>query len=684
MESRLRKFLSSRRLKPQHDTSTSELDLHSVPYTTTPPRPRLPVLVHHARGKSSQRTEREAHEATDLPALSYQSTVPGKPPQVGDRPQRGNGPVKLQTSRRLSSGELLVTHQDYDRTLEDIRQGDYIVGGKDRRISQAPSQRNSSVRGRVPESKSSSTSPNFARPSLAFNPGWTPPLATGDYTGSRQYHSPSSTSASLTPNQHISSDYGYPHRGWNQHYNGLGISTQPGQFYSRHMSSTTSLHEPLDGQNATVQALWKAEHTRLSSIYGESEMDRDSVQPHQVHRSTSNAFLQHRLSAARDTAYSSSVSLQQPLRPHRESAGRELGVRNHVSMSNLGLGYLEEHSDGSSNQRHSLLSSSGRSSSFTTRTSMAEDLTTTRDDVRRIVDDMRMNYLHALEAHTPPLHPISDPPLRKPRSRKQTRSLASSVSVESGLRSINRQSHSKSWQSTTTYMATPRTSTSSPPTKPQSRRTSLGPSRRTSVQPVAGIAPLSPIKASPARPIGESLKDDNIGLKRADSTTLGSLAKGLKILDNRASNTSSHPTSASSPTFYDSSSSESTSEFHRTSPSLPVRQWPPKTPPARPTPGKITSVGSNEAPAKIPPWYREADRLFVDADLDVALDIDGFESLCDDSFSTPAFEGGQLGTLQSWVGESRGVSNMPKPDGITTGSPSRRSRLGLGIFQAKA
>ena len=45
-------------------------------------------------------------------------------------------PVKLQTSRRLSSGELLTTIQDNKETLEDIREGDYIVGRKEKRNSQ--------------------------------------------------------------------------------------------------------------------------------------------------------------------------------------------------------------------------------------------------------------------------------------------------------------------------------------------------------------------------------------------------------------------------------------------------------------------------------------------------------------------------------------------------------------------
>lgn len=139
MESRLRKLLSLKKSRGQPLVANSELDLHSVPYTTVQPQGRFPVLLSHALGRPAT-AKRKDDKSNGIHSFSYNATVPGTPPELGDRPQRGNGPVKLQTSRRLSSGELLVTQQDYDRTLEDIRHGEYIVG-ENRGALLAPSSR---------------------------------------------------------------------------------------------------------------------------------------------------------------------------------------------------------------------------------------------------------------------------------------------------------------------------------------------------------------------------------------------------------------------------------------------------------------------------------------------------------------------------------------------------------------
>ncbi|EXJ69131.1 uncharacterized protein A1O5_08066 [Cladophialophora psammophila CBS 110553] len=657
MESRLRKLLAPRRHRGQRHDAGPELDLHSVPYTTAPPRGRLPLFT-----KSSGPTakDRKAGVPPDrLRSFSYKEASPGKPPQLGDRPHRGNGPVKLQTSRRLSSGELLVTEQDYDRTLEDIRQGEYIVGGKERRTSRTLSQPKSPTE--PPNLKFISTAPSSPQDEAAFSsPIWQSPSVLNDV--------PPPTSScwasgpfGLPERSHSSQVFYslYPPPGPNNQ--GLGISSPAQQFYSPYMASTTSLLEPHEEQNPTIQALWKAEYSRLVSIYGQAGVDRTIGD---LNRDRAGVPRPHHLLSDRSGAYSSSsLSLNQIFQRPPDSVRRGLGNKANGSTSNLDLAYLDDHSDRSSHARYSHLSSSNASSSFTTRTSMAEDPSISRDDIRKIVDDMRTTYLHAIEAHTPPLQPLCGAPAKKPRSKKETPSLMSYTSMDGSLRSASRQSttRTKSWQSSTTLMTTPRTSISSPVIR--SKRTSSATSRRTSGPPVAGIATLPAIQASPAKSAkstksGIKHKCDDIGLKRADSTTLGVMARKLTILDDRHSSASSQPTVASSPTFYNSGSeSESGSEKRPPSVSLPKRS-PAKASSVQHTPEKHKPAAVRHAsPLSKQPWQIDVDQILPDNELEFALDIDDFEALCDGLFNTPATEQKpQLNMLRTWGGED-------KPDG---------------------
>ncbi len=672
MESRIRKFLSPKRLKANKNPDSSELDLHSVPYTTAPPQGRLPVFINHALGKSSS-TKRQIHLPTDLRSLSYHSTLPGKPPQLGERPQRGNGPVKLQTSRRLSSGELLITQQDYDRTLEEIREGDFIVGGKERRTSRtSSSQPTPSIR--RPELKFLSTAPNSPREQSTFGSVRLPPSAASDLPISGYHPRSFSTSSSFLHERQPSVEHGYifPGSGSNPGTHGLGISSPTHSLFPRHMASTTSLLEPHEERNPTIQALWKAEYSRLVSIYGQPGVDRNILELQQ----DQPGMLDNHHHPYESTPYSlstyptSSVSLQQPTSYSQAEPGRSgLGLRSHMSTSNLEMGYREDHSEGSSNHRHSLLSSSGASSSFTTRTSMAEELAMTRDDLRRIIDDMRMTYLHAIEAHTPPPEPLSETPIPKSRSKKQTRSLGSSTSVESGLRSMSGQRKIKSWQLATPAITTSRTATSSPSFQHHKKRRSSGHARRTSAQHVAGITTLSPIKASPARPKrAESNQDESVGLKRADSTTLGSLARELKIFDNHNSSMPSQSTLTSSPTFYNTSSSESFSGPYKTSSSGSVGPLTPEKTIHTRTPEKSNPAGNSDSSVGSSSWQQEADRLFEDTEIDLAVDIDDFESLCDDLFNSPALRNNSFNTLSTWAGDTREAADVVE-DAVANGNP---------------
>ncbi|KAH0831694.1 hypothetical protein AYO21_11831 [Fonsecaea monophora] len=652
MESRLRKLLSPRRHKGQRrNNADPELDLHSVPYTTAPPQGRL-SLFNKSGGIVPKETK--INQPPDrLRSFSYEEAAPGKPPELGNRPHRGNGPVKLQASRRLSSGELLVTEQDYDRTLEDIKQGEYIVGGKERRTSHTSSQLKSPTE---PHNfRFIATAPTSPRDQIFFSsPISQPPSILSDI--------PPPTSSSWA-----SGTFTHQHRSYSaQEYHshdlnlgsnslGLGISSPIQPYSSPYVASTTSLLEPHEEQNPTIQALWKAEYSRLVSIYGQNGVDRTIGE---LNRDRAEAPRPPPLLSTRDNLYAaSSLSLNQISQRPPDSVRQGLGIKASGSTPNLDLAYLDEHSDHSSHTRYSHLSSSGASSSFTARTSMAEDPNTSRDEIRKIVDEMRTTYLHAIEAHTP-LRSLPDAPVKKPRSKKQTPSLMSYASVDGSLRSASRQSttRTKSWQSSTTLMTTPRTSVSSPMIR--SKRTSSATSRRTSGPVVAGIATLPAIQASPAKSAksnkGEmSKKTDDVGLKRADSTTLGVMARKLTILDDCHSSASSQPTVESScGTFYNSSRSDSDSASEKSLPTLSPQLSPAKPSSVQHTPEKHKPAMRQVSPLSKQPWQIDVDQILPDDELELALDIDDFEALCDGLFNTQAVESEpQFNMLQPRVGE---------------------------------
>ncbi|KAK5052697.1 hypothetical protein LTR84_002563 [Exophiala bonariae] len=679
MESRLRKLLSLKKSRAQPLIANSELDLHSVPYTTVQSQGRIPVLINHALGRPATATaKRKDEKLTDVHSFSYNTTVPGTPPEVGDRPQRGNGPVKLQTSRRLSSGELLVTQQDYDRTLEDIRHGEFIVGGKQKRTSRPPPVATVS---RHHQPMFVSTAPNSPDAHSTFsNSVWSPQTPASDIpiTGPFTPRSPSATTSAKQPSIKSSPTTVARFQDLENALTNRNNLVQPGfphQFHS--MASTTSLLSSNEERTPTIQALWRAECSRLESIYGQPVVDQHSPESYRSPSSMTNLRLAQYGFDQRDSTSSASPALQAMPHPTLDLEKRGLLIRSDLAAVQMEL----DHSDGSSNIRYSLLSSSGASSSFTTRTSIVEEPTTTREDVRRIVDDMRMTYLNAIEAHTPPLQPLPDLPIQKPRSKKKTRSLASSTSVESGLRSMNRQSsdRTKSWQSaiSSQQSITPRTSTSSPPSRLSNKRKSSGNSRRASGQPVAGISSLPAIEASPARatPDGRKKRED-MGLKRADSTTLGSMEKMLTILDEKKPKSPSRSNVTPSPRIIVSSDLHNKMTFPDVVAS--TSSTTPETPPRRnssiqSTPAKHGSLKVDAGPTAAPTWHLEAAQLFEDADVDVSLDVDDFEALCNDLFNTPSVGKPTAGNLDAWGQPPSAENKSERNNGIHTGSPRRRA-----------
>lgn len=675
MEARLRKFLSPRKHKARPSDVSVEVDLHGILNPVASSHNRLPSLVNQTLGKSAPTKHRKNSLPPDsLRSVSYEEAAPGKPPELGIRPHRGNGPVKLQTSRRLSSGELLVTQQDYDRTLEEIREGEYIVGAKERRTSNATSQPKSPTE---PPShlKFISTAPSSPRETCVFTaPSWQSPSMFSDIG---PVASPISTTSMFGSAQRSSSAQAswsdYPPR--SSSYGGVALSNSAPRFNPHHMASSTSLLDPHDDQNPTIQALWKAESTRLASIYAQG-----------------SPSIPQEPFTARNTPYSgSSYSVNQPHHPTTSPMRLGLGSKPNASTSNLlDLAFRDDYSDRSSHPRYSHISSSAASTSFTTGTSTVEGANATRDDIRKIVDDMRSNYLQAIEAHTPPLPAKSDSP-RKPRPKKQTPSLVSYASVDSSLRSASRQSTSrtKSWQSSSTLLTTPRTSVSSPMMK--SARPSSSTSRRTSAQHGAGIATLTPIEASPAKSARSThpRKDLDVGLKRADSTTLGAMARKLTIVDDRNSTGSSQP--ASTPTFYNSSGSDSDSGRESTSPRSSSKDSPSKTSSVQHTPEKHKPSTQHRSPLTGKPWQIDVDQILPDEDLELALDIDDFETLCEDLFNSIPSQnrGSQLGMFRAWDDKesiskkdslnSEDIEAMATPPAELRTSKYAKDQIGLGL-----
>jgi len=198
---------------------------------------------------------------------------------------------------------------------------------------------------------------------------------------------------------------------------------------------------------------------------------------------------------------------------------------------------------------------------------------------------------------------------------------------------------------------------------------------------------LPAIEASPSKSTpGARKKKEDVGLKRADSTTLGSMEKMLTILDDKKSNYPSRSATPASPRIFVSSEPENkttTTEVTTTPP--PLLETPPRRNSSiQSTPAKPEAVKNNdEQPAAAPTWHLEAERLFADADVDVSLDVDDFEALCNDLFNTPASAKPGAGKLDTW-------SRLPPADrhavdsGIATGSPRKRAQTTTATAAATA
>ena len=423
----------------------------------------------------------------------------------------------------------MTTTQDSRRTLEEIREGDYVVGAKERRDSRTHSIRrpNSSRQQQHMSLNPASVSP--IQPTLLLDipehgvdPGSTPisVQSAPNFSHSSQHFSPNSSQV-----------------------DGLGLSCTSLESPSTlqgilkpSSSSHISLLDPHEEQNSTIRALWKAEYGRLVSMYGQAGVDRNIAE------------LKRDGGSPKEEGHSPFIMepLPQPGLDMRDTQHLPRSGRN----SRAELQLPEGDSDESSHQRLSLISSVGYASSYTTRTSFAEtDSINTRDDIRKMVDDMRSTYLKAIESREPSLQAVKSLKKRKTKTKK-TKS--------------------------TTGSTTPRPSTAVPPATPTNKPTTPEAPEQRSVSacnpspplhsqrntrnfssPVGGINTLPAIEASPSRD-----REPEPGLKRADSSTLGVLMGEQKrsTIQNRKSRRSSRRSSMQSANLPDGPSAKQLAE----------------------------------------------------------------------------------------------------------------------------
>ena len=513
MEPRFRKYLTIRLPGSARNDHTSENGPASAsPATTSFKMPSFPL--------SPLRKAKTPEIQPDIDGLamrsfSYESTIAGPPPRIGGRPIGGNGPVKLQTSRRLSSGELMITTQDPQRTLADIREGDYIVGKKEKRLSNNLQQLKSS-----PLILNNLSMPDVSRPKSSrtitprtprFNDVIIPDLPAAGSTSHTQLHSESSGLIDT-----VEDNAEQPERPTSQssHIQDLEVRKSPlhsnSQFSprtsSRPSSYRTSLLTRGEEQNATISALWRAEYTRLVAIYGQDGVDRNIAE---LNRQTATS----------------------PVQPHHETF---MPVRTSLTLEPLPKPSLDAtrsprdsymsaaaSSEHSSHRNPSILSIEESSSSYTQRTSLNDpEMPTTREDLRRIVQDMRTTYLQAIETRAAEKERAAVKKKRKVKAR------SSLTNLKVGSASKGEKKPRTSWHALAT------TSDSADSKKPTKKKKAKKPVVDTMMTQLNSSSSKSSLKST--------------GVQRADSLTLGTIVPDVpKIAEkNKAKSTSRQPSSS--------------------------------------------------------------------------------------------------------------------------------------------
>ncbi|KAK5939749.1 hypothetical protein PMZ80_008131 [Knufia obscura] len=505
METRFKKFITTRRGRSA-TLADNDLAHQSAPYEASSPALRPPIFLYQPLAKSALELQRDCERDVAAPvrSFSYDQVTPGKAPIfIKSLPQKGNGPIKLQASRRMSSGELITNADDSQRMLQNIRDGDYVVGRKERSLSSSQGRSNTNVNEpRVSRVRSPNHSPlptpKSPTPTGSQTCPTTPSLVQDSPLSGRLENfeianptiglgltSPSSVSTSRpSPTQESHDDY----------------RSSFGRQSTSHDSSRSHLSAAQSG-NATLQALRKAEYSRLVDIYGADVAARNLARLDHEHLHSSIGPV-----SPFQLPYSPVIFEPLPAPPadHRDAESGRTSRMSEVSS---------EWSGASSPQRRSYVSSYAESSSATRQKSIVDDdPAATREDIRNMVEQMRSTYLSAFEQRTPPAART------KPRKKKQR----------------------KPKLMTSPALGTPdQHSPRSPPlsgkqTFHADESDSDAPyTRRINSQPVSGTGRLSPIQASPRKN-----DEHEQGIRRADSATLGGLMAEMKRSRIRASQSS--------------------------------------------------------------------------------------------------------------------------------------------------
>ena len=498
METRIRRYFTLRKINSnlQHtDHTTDELDLVSIPYDSTP-NGRAPVLSFGPRRREMIRTKDDL-DVLAIRAFPYASAVAGTPPIFGATPIKGNGPVKLQTSRRLSSGELLTTTQNHERTLSDIREGEYIVGRKEpKSISRTVSLKRARHSEAASPRPSLAPAPQISSPTSEQNPSPKPKVIRNHVPDPINIHKDLEAVAVLAPQSPPCSPYSRKSSATKASVPGpteVPLPSSP----AKPPSSRTSLLSRGEEQNATIQALWKAEYARLVAIYGQDGVDRNIAELNKDHFATPR---EKRSSLDTSTSKLSTACEAMPL-PSLDIFNPPL-VRSARGSVAQEPPLVDNASDYSSIKVPSLLSSEESSSSYTKRTSLFEaDVPTTREEVSRIVENMRKNYLRALDKAE------EKPKAKRPKRMKQrasyTHTSTPAASAPLGISKEGRQT----WHASTV------------PSTPTHEKHEKQPQKRSITR---SKTPRESAIGQPKKASSKSSLKGKPQLHRADSTTLGS------------------------------------------------------------------------------------------------------------------------------------------------------------------
>lgn len=405
MDAQFRKLIGGQRGRSENNiTKTTNTDVLTAAQNVTS---RLSVSSRLSLNVKTQRYSMPPSAHMDsMKAFSYDCVKAGKAPLIGGLPKKGNGPVKLATSRRAETGELCITNETPDKTIQNIRGGEYVVGMKTRPLSVAhaisaenSSSKSSQVQSKLDRSTSTAQVPQLDPPEVCIS----------------QFYPSSSRNASLVPTDMSTTPADAL---------GLGLSTATKLLEElRTARSSTSLARagshsapsvesmPQDTSSTTLQALRKAEYGRLVAIYGQEDTDRSIARLEQTRSSTSKS----------PSLQSYSPLVFDPLpQPYGEPPSLNSRMST-TSVSESGATWSDV-----SSQRHSALSFYSESS-VTARSSMVEDdALIARDEVHKLVTQMRSTYLTAIESVTPSANKILKSRRRRKSSRKSTRSSKSS------------------------------------------------------------------------------------------------------------------------------------------------------------------------------------------------------------------------------------------------------------------